>query len=342
MRYSSLRRKAFGEAFDFLNGRDMLRLLINVGMAEVRAGAAIGQHMNPYQNLSIGSEAVGALAGLTLAAGQVSVGMGIWAVAKMSRVLLAKMRRPKYYPQERSRRERLAKERRRVRDRFTTSPCPKPEELLMQYAKAGTGAIEALRFGSMLCDLEAYCDNSLLRNVDGEIVGRNPGIKGWLRENCPELLSHYKNAMRYKGLAEKFRQAAGAADPIPAAALLAEGAEATLQPLGGGKCGKITVRMKKKNGLRGGRTVSGTYALEADALESAWKCAREILGECGGEASTRLRCGEENGRGRGVTALERILEKRLGEMPAERFTQAGWRTMWRAKWRTGVGERASA
>ena len=121
-----------------------------------------------------------------------------------------------------------------------------------------------------------------------------------------------------------------------------EDAEAILRPLGGSKCGKITVRMKKKNGLRGGRTVSGTYALEADALEFAWKCAREILGECGGDAFTRLRCGEENGRGGGVTALERILEKILGERPAESFTQAGWRTKWRAKWRTGVGERASA
>ena len=348
-------RFAFGEAFDFINGRDMLRLLVSIGVNEVKAGAAIGRSIHPYRDQSIGAEAVGACVGVVLAAGQVSVGMGLWAVTKMSYILLAKMRRPKYYQQERNRRERLARERRRVRDRFTTGSCPKPKDLLAQYAKAGSEARAAIRFGSMLCDLEAFCDNSLLRNADGEIVGRNPGIKGWIRDNCPELLAHYKNAMRYKGLAEKFRQAAGAADPVPAAALVAGDAGAALQSLGGKKSCKITVRMKKANGLRGGKTVSGTYALEANALQSAWKCAGEILSECEGKGSSRLRSGTNSGEGKQkdgetkdvdrlrsgknskgggeVTRLERILDARLGGMPDSKIRQSRWKIG--SRWRVG-------
>ena len=364
MRYSQQRRKAFGEAFDFLNGRDVLRLMISIGTVEAKAGAAIGRKISPYRSYSAGTEAVGALAGLVLAAGQVSIAMGLWAVAKMSYILLAKMRRPKYYQHERNRRERLARGRRRIRDRFTTGGCPKPEELLAQYAKARTGVREALRFGSMLCDLEAYCDNSLQRNADGEIVGRNPGVKGWIRENCPGLLAHYKNAMRYKGLAEKFRQASGAADPIPPAALVAEDGKATLQPLNGSKSCKITVRNKKVNGFRAGRTVSGTYALEADVLEAAWKCAREILLECeesafsrprngttadggtpgGGTAveDDRLRCGKKKCERGGVARLERILDARLGGIPMHEFMPSRWRIVGISSGYGVEGERTSA
>jgi hypothetical protein len=321
--------------------------MLSLGAAEVKAGAIIGKSIHPHRNLSAGTEIVGTCMGLALAAGQVSVGMGLWAIIRMSRILLARMRRPKYYPTERRRRARLARERRRIRDRFTTGMCPKPEELLAQYAKARTGVREALRFGSMLCDLEAYCDNSLLRNADGEIIGRNPGVKGWIRENCPELLTHYKNAMRYKGLAEKFRQASGAADPIPTTTLVAKDAGAALQSLGGRKSCKITVRIKKANGPRGGRMVSGTYALEADAIEAAWKCAHKILGECEGsrperlqcgrtidrrttESGTtkkddRLRCGKSNDKRSEVARLEKILDERLSVMTAGVCLPSTWR-----------------
>ena len=278
--------------------------------------------------------------GIVLALAGISVGLGLWAIAKMSSILLGKMRRPQYYPQERSRRERLARERRRVRDRFTTGPCPESEQLLAQYEKAKTGAREALIFGSMLCDLEAYCDNSLLRNVDGEITGRNPGMKGWIRDNCPKLLAHYKNAMRYKGLAEKFRQTVGAADPVPAAALAADDDREVKRLLGGKQVCKITVRMEKTNGPRGGKTVSGTYALNAATLEAARKTAREILSECEGKGNARPRCGkamhgdcEGNdmnrprcGKDRGeVTRLEEILDERLDGVQESAYVASRWR-----------------
>ena len=107
------------------------------------------------------------------------------------------------------------------------SPAPSPEALLAQYERAkGRGRIEEkIRLGSMLLDLEAAVDNGAIRNADGEIVGRNPGLRGWLRENCRELSPHYAALQGYRRLAHAFRKRHGAADPVPAALLLAPSPE---------------------------------------------------------------------------------------------------------------------
>ena len=145
-----------------------------------------------------------------------SVGSVLWCLLKGIAFLLRKIQRPKYYPKERLRRQALARERRRIRRRTTINPAPTADELLAQWAKIKKNPAEMLRFGSMLCDLEAYVDNSLLRDENGEIVGRNPGIRGWLNANCQPLAVRYKTVMGYKAMAEKFRQAVGLADPYPA------------------------------------------------------------------------------------------------------------------------------
>ena len=151
------------------------------------------------------------------------VGTVVWCVLKGIALVLRKVQRPKYYPQERLRRQALARERRRIRRRTTLNAAPTADELLAQWAKVKRNPEEMIRFGSMLCDLEAYVDNSLLRNENGEIVGRNPGIRGWLNANCQPLAVHYKTVMGYKAMAEKFRQAVGLADPYPAAFALDDG-----------------------------------------------------------------------------------------------------------------------
>ena len=54
----------------------------------------------------------------------------------------------------------------------------------------------------------------------GAVVGRNGGIRGWIRENLPELSPKYKTLMRYKALAIRLRQATDTRDPTPTSALL--------------------------------------------------------------------------------------------------------------------------
>ena len=112
----------------------------------------------------------------------------------------SRLRRPLYYAREKARREALAAERRRRRESHEA----------------------AVRFGSMIHDLECYVDNSLLRDESGAIVGRRGGVKAWLQVNVPALYVRYTTVMRYKAMAKKLMQVTGLADPVPAAAVLAE------------------------------------------------------------------------------------------------------------------------
>ena len=104
----------------------------------------------------------------------------------------------------------------------SSSPPPTPEALLAQYDKAkGRGPVEEkLRLGSMMLDIEAAVDSSLVRDPSGEIVGRNAGVRGWIAENCPELIPHYASLMGYRRLADEFRKVHGLRDPHPATRFL--------------------------------------------------------------------------------------------------------------------------
>lgn len=137
--------------------------------------------------------------------------------------LKAAVRRPKYYAAENERRRALAAERRRIRARRTTNACPTRETVLEAWNRRKDSHEAAIRFGSLLEDLECYLDNSLVRDEDGVIIGRNPGIKGWLADNLPEILEKYTTAMRYKAAAKKLKQVVELVDPTPADAVMPHG-----------------------------------------------------------------------------------------------------------------------
>ena len=139
----------------------------------------------------------------------------LWTIPKLFELALRRVRRPTYYGRENERRRELAKERRRIRRRTTINRAPTPDELRAQWARVKKSPRDMLVFGSMLEDLEAYVDNSLIRDEGGEIVGRNGGIKKWLADNCPELWAKYPSVMRFKAMAKKFKQAVGLEDPYP-------------------------------------------------------------------------------------------------------------------------------
>ena len=116
---------------------------------------------------------------------------------------------------------------RRLCERSVLAP-PSREELLAQWEKArGRGRVEEkIRLGSMLLDAEATVDSSLVRNGNGEIVGRRGGLREWIDETCPSLSKHYAALMGYRRLAAEFRREHGLFDPAPASLLLAESPEA--------------------------------------------------------------------------------------------------------------------
>jgi len=141
--------------------------------------------------------------------------------------LKAAERRPRYYASENERRRALAAERRKIRARTTTNACPTREAVLEAWKRRRDSHEAAIRFGSLLEDLECYLDNSLRRDEHGVIVGRNPGVKGWLCDNIPEILDKYTTAMRYKAAAKKLKQVAELADPTPADVVLPRGGTAS-------------------------------------------------------------------------------------------------------------------
>ena len=98
------------------------------------------------------------------------------------------------------------------------NPPPTPAAVSAQWRKSRDSLEETLRFGALLLDLEPSVDSSpvVRHNRAGTrkvIVARNPGIKGWLREHCPEVA--YSTAMRHKQLAARARLACGLAKDVP-------------------------------------------------------------------------------------------------------------------------------
>ncbi len=173
---------------------------------------------------------------------------------------LRRLRRPFYYERETERRRRLAAERRRVSRRATSAPMPTPEEVLAAWNARKESREAMVRLGGMLHDLECYVDNCLRFDESGEVIGRNGGIRGWLKENLPELSPNYKTLMRYKAMADKFRRACGLGDP--------DGAEDALAP---GEPGASAI-----SDLRSQISFVPTPAAK---LAAARKRARELLAE---------------------------------------------------------------
>lgn len=114
-------------------------------------------------------------------------------------------------------------ERRKCLRRATVAPCPTANEIRTAWHFRRASATGLLRLAGLLLDLECYVDSSLaVRGVSSAplIVARAKGLRGWIRENCPELEGRYKTLMRIKGMGRCLRQNLGLPDPVPTAFLL--------------------------------------------------------------------------------------------------------------------------
>jgi len=196
-------------------------------------------------------------------------------------------RRPLYYEAENARRRALADERRKVRARRTNSACPTAAQIMAAWEHVGESHEATLRFGSLLEDLECYVDNSLKFNEDGDIVGRNQGIKGWLHDNAPILYDHYTTVMRYKAMSKKLRQIAELKDPVSASAVLV-GAEAACDGAVGANAGDA------------GKAIAGKrdYAADEIAERSEGSGGRKCAHACGMVEDGESGDGRNDGRER--------------------------------------------
>jgi hypothetical protein len=119
---------------------------------------------------------------------------------------------------------------RRIQNHFNPPPPPAPpkpspslrgtpssEDIQELWDADPSNLHTRLRIGSRLADLEPNLDNTFVfrKNRAGRrrIAARQPGLKGWLRKNTPDV--KYSTAMHYKKLATRLRQLVGLDARIP-------------------------------------------------------------------------------------------------------------------------------
>lgn len=138
---------------------------------------------------------------------------------------------------------------------------PVKEDIDSAWNRVPRTMLDALRIGSRLLDLEPAVDNTRMWKENPltgkrEVVFRHAGIKGWLREHCPDV--QYNTAMRYKKLASRLRTVCGVAGNIPLEWLLpdttvpAEGLDASTKKSiekGRAELGRILATAKSLRGL---------------------------------------------------------------------------------------------
>ncbi len=200
---------------------------------------------------------------------------------------LRRIQRPLYYAREKRRRQELAIERRKIRRRTTTALMPTPADIRAAWEARKESKERMILLGGMLHDLECYVDNRLHFDDAGNIVRRAGGIRGWLRENLPELTPHYKTLMRYKAMAIRLRQATGLHDPVPTSALLEAGSVA-------GNTENENLCRNENLGVSEGRDFAADEENENSCRKENWRDGEVVagrgMGRCG---ETPVRSGEE-------------------------------------------------
>ncbi len=216
---------------------------------------------------------------------------------------LRRIQRPIYYAREKRRRQELAIERRKIRRRTTLAPMPTPADVRAAWEARKESKERMILLGGMLQDLECYVDRRLFFDDAGNIVRRAGGIRGWLRENLPELAPHYKTLMRYKAMAIKLRQATGLHDPTPTSTLL-EAEYSVESPTDENLCRN---KMRSASERR-------DFATDGECKNSCrkksgrdWKTAAGRGIERRGEVMGAIRAGRKNS----FAAILRILEDEL-------------------------------
>lgn len=203
--------------------------------------------------------------------------LAVWLIRREIDRHVQRLRRPTYYEIERSRRQALTQERRKILQRTTINSKPQADTLLEAFANAKSSPEDMIRFGSLIEDLECYVDNSPYFK-EGRLVGRRGGIRRYLELEVPELFAKYKTVMKYKAISKKFRQAVGVSDPIPAAAVLEN---------------KKTVENQSKEApntaIEQDKGIeSGCRELISEEIRKARKVAKGILKSCEGSQVSLL------------------------------------------------------
>ena len=178
----------------------------------------------------------------------------------------------------------------RINRKISVNSPPMPEAIRQAWEASRKSLAGKLLAGTLLSDLEPVVDQSYLRSEDGTIVGRRPGIKGWLQEHCPDMVCHYKALMSYKALADKLRKALGIEDPdtlagvLDFSVVLLDGSEKTVSTIDGVKeisaetaYGTANKTSERRNTSPKSMKLLSEFKLLKSNREYVLKTAHEIL-----------------------------------------------------------------
>ena len=207
----------------------------------------------------------------------------------------------------------------RITRKTSVDGPPSPDEIRAAWAASRRSLEGKLLAGTLLSNLEPIVDQSYIRDEDGTIVGRRSGIKGWLDENCPDMLPHYKALMSYKALADKLRLALGVEEPDTLSCVLDFGTgdtEGTTETTGTAETMVTTETTPETEGRKGktsGKRVNGksgepkSLQIQKDVklLESNKEIVVSRVRELNAEMARR-------GGAWTKAALEEALRERLG------------------------------
>ena len=155
----------------------------------------------------------------------------------------------------------------RIRRKTSVDAPPTPEAVRTAWVAARRSLAGKLLAGTLLSNLEPVVDQSYIRDEDGTVVGRRPGIKGWLAENCPDMLPHYKALMSYKALADKLRMALGVVEPDTLSGVLDFGAATLDATNGGAGSASKTAGTVSETAAKGMRKEAGQRGITPKSLQ---------------------------------------------------------------------------
>ena len=160
------------------------------------------------------------------------------------------------------------------------------------------------------------------------IIGRNPGIKGWLCDYLPEIYEKYTTAMRYKAAAKKLKQVVELADPTPADVVLPHGS-AEQKEEGKRDYGADEISMESGEGSDPGGNMGSKAAVPELAVVRARAIWMEVVDGIGPSAAAlmaRLDALTDPERVEDANMLAAWREKYANEI-TERTKKRWWRRL---------------
>ena len=202
----------------------------------------------------------------------------------------------------------------RIRRKTSVDAPPEPEAVRAAWRASRRSLAGKLLAGTLLSNLEPVVDQSYIRDADGTVVGRRPGIKGWLAANCPDMLPHYKALMNYKALADKLRMALGVEEPDTLFGVLDFGETAQDAADGDAGAASKTAGRVSETAAKGAKTEAGQKRIAPKSLQiridvRLLRSNVENVIQCVNEINEAMRLA---GGGGTMKALEAAVREQLG------------------------------